>query len=133
MPWFRNTLFVITADHTNDSMFEEYKNAFGYFSIPIIFYEPGAEIQGVKPGISQQTDILPTILSWLNYDGEYIAFGNNLLDESKQPFAFNTLGKTYNLYMKDHLIQTVDGKVTRMLDNNMSVDEPDLLVIRREP
>ncbi len=42
--------------------------------------------------IAQQIDIMPTVLSYLNYDDEYIAFGNNLLDDSQESFAFNTYG-----------------------------------------
>ena len=36
-PWFRNTLFVLTADHTNESVRKEFQNNYGSFCIPIIF------------------------------------------------------------------------------------------------
>ncbi len=53
---------------------------------------------------------MPTILSYLNYDEEYIAFGNNLLDDSYESFAYNTNGSTYHLYMKDHILEMIDNK-----------------------
>jgi phosphoglycerol transferase MdoB-like AlkP superfamily enzyme len=108
--WFSNTLFVITADHTNESIHKEFQNNFGSYSIPIIFYKQGSNLTGIKKRISQQIDIMPTLLSYLNYDGEYIAFGNNLLDDSGESFAFNTSGSTYHLYMKDHLLEMTDNK-----------------------
>ena len=109
-PWFRNTLFVITADHTNESIHKEFQNNFGSYSIPIIFFKPGGDLKGIKNRISQQIDIMPTILSYLNFDEEYIAFGNNLLDDSGESFAFNTSSSTYHLYMKDHILEMIDNK-----------------------
>ena len=110
VPWFKNTLFVITADHTNESIHKEFQNNFGSYSIPIIFFKPGSDLRGIKKRIAQQIDIMPTVLSYLNYDEEYIAFGNNLLDDSYESFAFNTSGSNYHLYMKDHMLEMIDNK-----------------------
>lgn len=109
-PWFGNTIFIITADHTNESVHKEFQNNFGSYCIPVIFYKPDCEMQGIKHKIAQQIDIMPTILSYLNFDGEYIAFGNNLLDDTGESFAFNTSGSTYQLFMRDHLLEMVDNK-----------------------
>lgn len=109
-PWFANTLFVITADHTNESVHKEFQNNFGSYCIPIIFYKPGSDLHGIRSRIAQQIDIMPSVLSYLNYDGEYIAFGNNLFDDSRKSFAFNTSGSTYQLFMEDHLLEMVDNK-----------------------
>jgi phosphoglycerol transferase MdoB-like AlkP superfamily enzyme len=109
-PWFKNTLFVITADHTNESVHAEFQNDFGGYCVPIIFYKPGSSLKGYKNRIAQQIDIMPTVLSYLNYDEEYIAFGNNLLDDSYESFAYNTNGSIYHLYMKDHIMQMIDNK-----------------------
>lgn len=114
--WFDNTLFVITADHTNESIHKEFQNDFGSFSIPIIFYKHGSDLKGMKKRIAQQIDILPTVLSYLNYDEEYIAFGNNLLDDLNESFAFNTSGSNYHLYMKDHLLEMIDNKSVGLYD-----------------
>jgi len=131
--WFRNTLFVITADHTNESIHREYQNNFGSYSIPLIFFKPGSDLRGMKNRIAQQIDIMPSILSYLNYDEEYIAFGNNLLDDSSESFAFNTNGSTYHLYMKDHLMEMIDNKpaglfnykTDRFLEKNLIGTNPD--------
>jgi len=133
-PWFRNTLFVITADHTNESIHKEYQNDFGVYSIPIILYKPGSSMKGTKNRIAQQIDIMPTVLNYLGFDEEYIAFGNNLLDDTKESFAFNTNGSTYHIYMKDHILEMIDNKpaglynfkLDRMLQNDLLVKEPEL-------
>jgi phosphoglycerol transferase MdoB-like AlkP superfamily enzyme len=138
--WFGNTLFVITADHTNESIHREFQNNFGSYSIPVIFYKPGSDLRGKKNRIAQQIDIMPTILSYLNYDEEYIAFGNNLLDDSSESFAFNTNGSTYHLYMKDHLMEMIDNKpvglynykTDKFLENNILGTEPGLAAFMEE-
>jgi len=109
-PWFANTLFVVTADHTNESIHPEFQNNFGSYCIPIIFYKPGSDLRGMKKRIAQQIDIMPTILNYLSFDEEYIAFGNDLLNDSIETFAFNTSGSTYHLYMKDHILEMIDNK-----------------------
>jgi hypothetical protein len=76
----------------------------------VIFFKPGSNLRGIKQKIAQQIDIMPTILNYLNFDDEYIAFGNNLLDDSYESFAFNTSGNNYHLYMKDHILEMIDNK-----------------------
>jgi phosphoglycerol transferase MdoB-like AlkP superfamily enzyme len=127
-PWFKNTLFVITADHTNESVHKEYQNNFGSYCIPIIFYKQGSDLNGIKERIAQQIDIMPSILNYLNYDKEYIAFGNDLFDDRTESFAFNTSGSIYQLFMKDHILDLVDKKIEglynfkedRFLENNLA-------------
>jgi len=127
-------LFVITADHTNELVHKEFQNDFGLYCIPIIFYKPGSGLKGIKPRIAQQVDIMPTILSYLNYDGEYIAFGSNLFDDSYESFAFNTNGSNYHLYMADHILEMTDNKPIglynyrkdKFLENNLIEKEPEI-------
>jgi phosphoglycerol transferase MdoB-like AlkP superfamily enzyme len=114
--WFDNTVFVLTADHTNEKIHKEYQNAYGQFSIPILFYRHNSDLRGLKNRIAQQIDIMPTLLSYLNYDGEFIAFGNNLLDDSKESFGFNTFGSNYYLFMEDHILEMIDNKTMAIFD-----------------
>jgi phosphoglycerol transferase MdoB-like AlkP superfamily enzyme len=117
MPWFKNTLFVITADHASAEIgYPEYNTAWGYFSIPVFFYDP-TEVQGVfKNELIQQVDIMPTVLSALHYDKPYVAFGRNVFDPETQPFAFNYLDNLYQLFLGDYLIR-FDGTKTVALYN----------------
>jgi phosphoglycerol transferase MdoB-like AlkP superfamily enzyme len=133
-PWFNNTLFVLTADHTNESVHKEFQNNFGAYCVPIIFFKPGSDLRGIKPRIAQQIDIMPTILNYLNFDEPYVAFGNNLLDDTSEPFAFNTNGTTYNLYMSDHILEMIENnsvgfynyKTDLFLSINLMGKEPGL-------
>ena len=109
-PWFDSTLFVITADHTNEIIFREYQNVYGHFSVPVAFYMHNSNLKGISNRIAQQIDIMPSILGFLNYDGEFIAFGNNLFDELSESFAFNTMGSNYYIFMDEYVLEMVDNK-----------------------
>ncbi len=81
-PWFENTLFVITADHTNQNISREYTTDRNVFKVPILFYQPGGKLKKMSDKLFCQTDIMPTILDLLNYDQPYVAFGNSYFNAS---------------------------------------------------
>ena len=120
--WFNNTLFVITADHTNQSCHETYQNDIGVFKVPIIFYAPGdTTLTGMRNDIiAQQIDIMPTVLGYLGYDKPYVAFGCDLLSTSpQQTFAVNYANDIYQYVKGEYLLQ-FDGKGTRAIYNFQS-------------
>ncbi len=108
MPWFSNTLFVITADHTSETTDSWYQTRAGMYSIPIIFYQPDQVPEDASPGVVQQTDIMPSVLDYLNYPGEYIAFGNSVFSNPDEAFAVNFVNPDYTVFMK-HYMMTIRG------------------------
>jgi len=80
MPWFENTLFVLTADHTGPASSQFYKNSVGRYAIPIIFYQPSnKKLIGINDSIiATQIDIMPSILDYLNYDKLIFSFGKSI-------------------------------------------------------
>ena len=101
MPWFNNTIFVITADHTSSTGEEpEYKNNVGKFRIPILFYVPNdASMVKVDEKNFQQIDILPSLVDYLQLNTNLISYGKSY--KSKQDFVVNYLDNIYNLEMGD--------------------------------
>jgi len=88
MQWFENTLFIITADHTFQPIKSEYKTNLGQFRVPIIFFHPAdSSLQGKMDLITQQLDIMPSVLDWLDYDEPFISFGNSILRPMEDHFA----------------------------------------------
>lgn len=64
--WFQNTLFVITADHTAAHYVEDYKNDWGDYHIPLIFFHPRMQWPKLeRDQITQQIDIMPSVLDFL--------------------------------------------------------------------
>ncbi|HET8829331.1 MAG TPA: sulfatase-like hydrolase/transferase, partial [Pelobium sp.] len=46
MPWYKNTLFVLTADHSSIPWHDEYKTSIGAFAVPIIIFDPSGKLKG---------------------------------------------------------------------------------------
>lgn len=45
MPWFKNTLFVLTADHTQNNFEARYSDIRGQFDVPLIFWHPSYKLK----------------------------------------------------------------------------------------
>ncbi len=136
MPWYKNTLFVITADHVSSNIvFPESHTTWGLFSVPVIFFKPDNSLQEMDTSIAQQIDIMPSVLGHLNYNKPYVAFGRNVFDSTSTSFAFNYRDDIYNLYEGDYLLM-FDGKRTvslynfkqdKMLVSDLKKEKPDVV------
>ncbi|MBL0743971.1 LTA synthase family protein [Chryseolinea lacunae] len=107
MPFYKNTLFVITADHTSSEIeFDDGRTDLGFYKIPIIFFKPDNSLaQYDKETIVEQIDIMPTVLGYLHYDKPYVAFGRDAFAHVGEPFAFNYKDNAYQLVEGDYLFQ----------------------------
>lgn len=112
-PWYDNTIFVITSDHTNMSDHTEYKSDIGGFSSPIIFFDPSGSLPAENlDSVAQQIDIMPTILSILHYDKPFLSFGRNLLSNKSLKYGvINQLGGIYQYINYGYVLQ-FDGEKT---------------------
>jgi len=112
-PWFNNTIFVLTSDHTNMSDHDYYQTDLGGFCSPIIIYEPADTLRqpgSVQDKIAQQIDILPTLMGMLHYDEPYFGFGIDLFNTpSDSTWAVNYLNGIYQYVKHGHVLQ-FDGE-----------------------
>lgn len=91
-PWYKNTLFVFTADHGHP----EPKGRYDIFvperyHIPLLFYGDviKTEYKGKKfDNIGSQTDIAATLLAQLNISSNDFMWSKNLLNPYTNAFAF---------------------------------------------
>lgn len=115
-PWFKNTIFVMTSDHTNLSDHKQYQTDIGGFASPIIVYDPSGEIKpGMREGIAQQIDILPTVMGILGYQKPFLSFGCDLFaTPADQTYALCYLNGIYQ-YVKHGYVLQWDGQKTRAI------------------
>lgn len=112
-PWFENTIFVLTSDHTNMSDHDYYQTDLGGFCSPIIIYEPSHPEGQVIDKIAQHIDILPTVLGMLGYQKPYFGFGIDLLNTpSEDTWAVNYLSGIYQ-YVRNGYVLQFDGQKTK--------------------
>ena len=140
-PWYRNTIFVLTSDHTNLSDHAYYQTDLGGFCSPIIIFEPDSERQPeMQDKIAQQIDILPTLMGMLHYDKPYFGFGIDLFNTpAEDTWAVNYLSGIYQ-YIKNGLLLQFDGSHTRavyelqdsLLQHNLAGQRPQQPQMERE-
>lgn len=112
-PWYENTIFVLTSDHTNMSDHAEYQTDLGGFCSPIIIYDPSHPVGEIQDKIAQQIDILPTVLGMLGYGKPYVGFGIDVLNTPKEDtWAVNYLNGIYQYVRYGYVLQ-FDGTRTR--------------------
>jgi arylsulfatase A-like enzyme len=108
-PWFRNTLFVLTADHTSEAWHPASRTSVGRYSIPIVFYSENENWQALKDDVVQQIDIMPSVLDYLGYDKESLAFGESVFDTLAPRFAISYLNGMYQLIQNEYVYR-FDGE-----------------------
>lgn len=110
MPWFANTLFVVTADHTADLLRNGETNgsAFDHW-IPLFYYLPARLAPHASTRVTQQIDILPTVLDLMGYSKPFFAFGSSVLRNERMPAAVCRSGSTW-LITTDSCQLRSDGK-----------------------
>jgi phosphoglycerol transferase MdoB-like AlkP superfamily enzyme len=71
----------------------EFSNSIGRFRVPIFFYSPKEILKEKSLKNIQQIDVMPSILSLLNYPKPFLAFGKNVFSQSENNFAVNHFGE----------------------------------------
>lgn len=102
--WYKNTLFVITADHTGTPSNDFNFNSIGSFQIPLLFFKPDNSLKGVNENLIQHLDILPSILNYLNFNKKFVAFGNSAFNSEQNKFVINMINNNYLIMQNDSLI-----------------------------
>jgi phosphoglycerol transferase MdoB-like AlkP superfamily enzyme len=85
-PWFKDTLFVIVADHCA-SVAGKTKLPVAKYHIPLFFYAPDLLPAGHYKRITSQIDIVPTLLDVLGVIGDNHFFGLSVFEDDVDNYA----------------------------------------------
>jgi len=116
MPWYKNTLFVITADHTSEGYYAYYQTDAGQYAIPILFFRPGEKLEGKSGETASQTDIMPSVLDYLNFNRDYLTFGNSVFDTAASHFSVHYISGIYGMIKDGYLLEFNGVKTTALFD-----------------
>ena len=84
--WFRRTIFVFVADHVSSEKFAEKTRSYpGNMHIVGFIHTPDGALQGEVRKVTQQLDIMPTVLGLTGNTEPYFAFGRDVLNEPQRP------------------------------------------------
>ena len=84
--WFRRTIFVFVADHVSSEKFAEKTRSYpGNMHIVGFIHTPDGALQSEVREVTQQLDIMPTVLGLTGNTEPYFAFGRDVLNEPQRP------------------------------------------------
>jgi len=83
-PWFKDTLFVIVADHCA-SVAGKTRLPMDHYRIPLIFYAPDMLGPGVHAPMMSQIDVAPTLIDLLGAKGHDHFFGQSVFAAQDRP------------------------------------------------
>ena len=102
-PWFKDTLFVIVADHCASAAGKTRLPVTGYH-IPLIFYAPSLLKPAVFSPVVSQIDIAPTLMEVLGKNGSAQFFGRSFFEPGPaQQRAFISNYQALG-YLKDNIL-----------------------------
>jgi len=106
-PWYKNTLFVLTGDHTHKTYRKSYKNQVAMHKVPLLFFHPGKKFPAHNTQkISQHADILPTLVDYLKVPTDkLLPFGQSLLQPVADGKAVFFLEGVATLLHQDYITQ----------------------------
>jgi len=108
-PWFKNTIFVIVADHCSSSAGKT-ELPLDKYHIPMIVYAPEIIKPKVVDKISSQIDIMPTLFSILNWSYESKFYGKDILSPNFEQRALIGTYQKLGLYKDNKLTVLSPGK-----------------------
>jgi phosphoglycerol transferase MdoB-like AlkP superfamily enzyme len=130
-PWYQNTIFIITADHTYKPVKSQYNNELGWYKIPLLIYSPGFKLPEVdQRQVVQHIDLLPTILDLVGVDmKERNYLGQSIFVPGDRSAVCFTDGN-YLLVAQDYFLRHKQGGEfqmfsTRDSDEKMALSEPE--------
>lgn len=102
--WYQNTLFVFTADHNIWGRLNNSSCYYKCFRIPLFFHRPAQPVFQPVHSITQQLDVVPTIMDLLQFNRPFMSFGKSVLDTADEGWACNKINQTYQLIYKNYLL-----------------------------
>ena len=86
--WFKETVFVITGDHTSHGLLEYFYCPSGRYEIPFLIYSEGIVPQKIKKSVSQ-CDIMPTLSAAMGNQIHYAGLGRNGFDKNYEGYSMH--------------------------------------------
>lgn len=118
--WFKNTLFVITADHPAQSKSPYYIRPNGKFKVPLAFYDPTGKLKGTSNKIAKHADFPSTLLGLLGDTVEMLNFGGDLFTEEPS-FFVNLKSNGFHFRSEGLLVMYNGEEVTKVYQETDSL------------
>lgn len=119
--WYKNTLFVIVADHSHPTPLSKGYFSHAYRRIPLIFFGNVINrewIGNVQSGICSQCDIGATVLKQLNLEKEIYHCSKNLFNPYRKNFWYFGFNHGVGLYSEKENYFVYDYEMNRYFEQS---------------
>jgi phosphoglycerol transferase MdoB-like AlkP superfamily enzyme len=109
--WYKNTLFIVTGDHTERTD-RPFRNLIDTYRVPLIFFHPGRKLPPADVSrITQHMDIAPSVIDWLGISTKRrLPFGHSVFGPAEQAVAVSQVDGTYWLAHGNYYLEyRLDG------------------------
>jgi phosphoglycerol transferase MdoB-like AlkP superfamily enzyme len=79
--WYKNTIFVITGDHTSYSKDAYFYSETGHYEIPLLIFQPQGKAAIIDKTMSQ-CDIIPTVSDLVGLQTDFFGMGRSVFDSA---------------------------------------------------
>jgi phosphoglycerol transferase MdoB-like AlkP superfamily enzyme len=117
MPWYENTLFVITSDHIGPPN-KITPRLIDNYRVPIVFFHPANKLPVVSPDkIVQHVDIGPSLLDYLGIDtDETLPFGHTIFDAAYTGLALGQKAGNFWIAEKNYYLEYRQDAPSKLFD-----------------
>lgn len=109
-PWFKNTVFVILADHCASSAGKT-ELPLDKYRIPAMIYSPGFIQPQKYTNVMSQIDVMPTLFGLLHFDYQSKFYGQDVFKSDYKPRALIATYQDLGL-IKDNVLTILSPKQT---------------------
>ena len=134
MDWYKNTLFIFTADHSFPPPDNRWWGILDQYHIPLILFYPGHKFETDDRMVVQHADILPTVADFLGvYPPHLPRFGFSVLSPDSTADAVFYHNKSFYLVKNDYYLRLLNGEFSffNKKDQPLKKDFTDSLAINR--
>lgn len=110
--WFKNTIFVITADHTQKLSSKKFLNLIGQYRVPLVIYSPSSDLPKVNK-VTQHSDIPMTILDMVGISDEGMPLIGTSVFSKDEGQAINYANGNQYILVTNETVESLHKSGTR--------------------
>ena len=128
--WFRNTLFILVADHGHELPLYRSFQTPDFHRIPCVFYGSALKPEWIGKkwnSIASQTDLPATLLHQLHLPAEIFPWSSDIFNVKRKPFAFYTFENGFGFIDENSSVAFDDNAKKIVFQDKTTMDSTALV------
>jgi phosphoglycerol transferase MdoB-like AlkP superfamily enzyme len=116
-PWFSETVFFITSDHTSKLESQKFQNLIGRYRVPFLIYAPNFRIESKTQKVTEHSDIPKIVLNVAGISGDELPATSVGLKNDDLGYALNYVDGQEYLLVSEKEVLTLSKDNSQKLYN----------------